>query len=358
MWVLASCSGMRSLLIETSRPAADMLPDGIRSLTLMNRSMSPDYDNMNADSLQALFYSKRFRASAWILDSLAADTVLLSLGDLLYSSGRYDVVVPQMRNILRLRNFDVTPTPLFWSEVRQICDEFKTDALLVLETYYGKITANCKTFNNYSGAATVMAGIESQYKAVVRIYDPKQEAIIRQIVVSDTLVWEERTPVGGEITVGGNGFGITLPVIPGTAELNSALSRTIWRLPAIKQCVIESAIDAALAIDGHLSPEWGRETRKYFLLKNEDSMVQEWASTGNWQAAFDFWRPYSTQGSNAVRAKALFNMALATEMLDDVDAAINLARQSMDTNVSRHAEQYIRQLESRKAIIEQYKANK
>ena len=71
----------------------------IQSLTLMNRSITPEFSNFDEDSLQRYFYRKQFDVTTYVLDSMAPDTCLKAIGDLLYESGRFDIVVPVERNI-------------------------------------------------------------------------------------------------------------------------------------------------------------------------------------------------------------------------------------------------------------------
>src|SRR6056297_2270678 len=127
-----SCVSTRSLLIEIPEPAPENLPATIQSLTIASQAVNEKFNDLHADSLQKIFYEKRFNYDTVIYDLQMADTTLQALGDLLFESGRYDYVIPRNRFINGSEN-STFAQPLPWETVRELTREFDTDALLSLE---------------------------------------------------------------------------------------------------------------------------------------------------------------------------------------------------------------------------------
>src|SRR5574344_90369 len=98
--------------VEIPQQPKFKISDSIQSFTILNRSLSPEYQNYNKDSLQISFYKQNFNCNRTILDSVSSDTCIQALSELLFESGRFDVVVPIDRNILRLLHFTKTPESL------------------------------------------------------------------------------------------------------------------------------------------------------------------------------------------------------------------------------------------------------
>ena len=328
--LLASCtSSYKSIYIETSQPSTDMLSNDISSLTLMNHGISKEFKRYDTDSLQNYFYSKDFNIEAVVLDSIAADTTMKVLGELLFESGRYDIVIPEDRYINRDLAFYRIPGELEWDEVEQICSEYNTDALLVIERYYNKLTTTYTTFPAMLGYESYgAASIDSKYNAVVKIYDPAKKEIAKQIVVDDTIYWYD----------------------------SDVSTQNIFnKLPSIKECLIQTGIQVALEIDSKLSPQWVRENRSYYILdKKNSSQIANYISDDNWQAAYDYWLPYSSSQKTAEKSKAEFNLALASEMLGDINLAIEWANKAYFTQYRKQTENYLYKLKERKETIARF----
>ncbi|MEL7586350.1 MAG: DUF6340 family protein [Prolixibacteraceae bacterium] len=323
----SSCTtSYHTITIETARPSQALLPKTITSLTLMNRSLSDEFRNFDRDSLQQYFYAQNYNVSSVILDSVAADTTLKVLGDLLFESGRYDVVIPEERNFTRDLKFFKVPDELDWNDVARICEEFQTDALLVMERYFNKLTTR---YSMHPAEGFVSGSIDSKYDAVVKIYDPVKQEVVRQIVVSDTISWN---------------------------DLGSSPENLFTKLPPVKECLIQTGIQVALELDNRLSPVWVSDKRGYFVIKKDDiEKISRWIGQNDWQAAFDYWLTFADSENPAVKSKAQHNLALASEMLGKVDEAIAWANRSYRSKYYGQTERYLYKLGARKETLKQFR---
>ena len=325
-----SCStSYRHVTIETAKPSEFLLPNDIVSLTLMNRSINDEFKNYQRDSLQQYFYKKEYNLSTIILDSLAADTTLKVLGELLYESGRYDVVIPQEYNIYRGLKFYKMPNKLEWNYVKNICELYDTDALLVIERYFNKISTSYKVMTNgYMSEFYHEGSIDSKYDAVVKIYDPGREKIIRQMVVSDTIFWYHD-------------------------DINQ--KKLFSRLPRIKKVLIQTAIQTAFDIDKKLSPSWQSETRGYFIIDTKtNDQVDQFILNGEYESAQQYWTTYLKSNSRNTRSKAEYNMALVNEMQGKIEEAIEWANKSFNSQYRAQTENYLKQLGKRRDTLKKF----
>jgi hypothetical protein len=96
----------------------------------------------------------------------------------------------------------------------------------------------------------------------------------------------------------------------------------------------EEAIQIAAEISGNqfaefLIPHWIEVQRLYYRsgqieLKKTDQLVSE----GKWLEAAEIWKQHVNNPNQKIAAKSKFNMALACEMLNQLDAAVDWAVQS------------------------------
>jgi len=320
---LSSCkSNFAVLTIENSRPSTMELPADIQSITLMNRSINSQFENYQEDSLQLYFYRKGFQLSKIVLDSTASDTTIRALADLLFDSGRYDVVVPLERNLPKELSYEQLPDTLNPVLVKKICSDYNTDALMVLERFYTKVMADYlhekAGINDYH-----YASVDVKYNACFRIYKPGKKTLFQEIELSDTINWESS---------------------------DYTQVRLFGRLPSIKQALINAGIKIALEVDGKLSPTWMTEKRGYFLINPKNDRGQQLMNENNYDEASKYWTEIAQSKNKKIRSKAEFNLALMSELSGDIDGALEWGLKSFYSYYRYQTESYLKKLKFRKEI--------
>jgi hypothetical protein len=338
-----SCkSNFAVLTIENSKPSTMELPTDIQSITLMNRSINSQFENYLEDSLQLYFYRKGFQLSKIVLDSVASDTTVRALADLLFDSGRYDVVVPLERNLRRYffepgnygilapverelpkeLSYEQLPDTLNPVLVKKICSDFNTDALMVMEKFYTKVMADYS--HEKSGINDFYyASLDIKYYAYFRIYKPENKSFFQEIEVSDTINWES------------------------SDYTQTGLFR---KLPSIKQALINGGIKVALEVDGKLSPTWTTEKRGYFLINTKNDHGQQLINENNYDEASKYWTELAQSKNKKIRSKAEFNLALMSELSGDIDRALEWGLKSFYSYYRYQTEIYLKKLKFRKEI--------
>ena len=320
-YTLGSCkSYYAGITIETPVPAKEDLPANIQSLTLMNRSINNQYLDHQEDTLENYFYKNNYQLSAIVLDIDASDTTLLTLAELLYVSGRYDIVVPEERNFNREIAYNLVPDTLNTQIVRQICEEYNTDALMVLEQFSTKAMTdfNAERMESYNGNYYhYYASLDLKYDAYFRIYKPGNQPI--DISLSDTIYWESSDDI---------------------------LELMMNKLPSIKQALINAGIKVALDVDAKISPVWLSEKRGYFILTRKNDPGKRLMDENNTEEARDYWLKMAQSDKKKIKGRAEYNLALVSELDGDIDQAIEWALKSYNTYYQYQTEIYLKKLDA------------
>lgn len=320
--LVVSCkSYFSALTIETPGPAKQELSQDIQSLTLMNRSMNKQFVDHHPDTLQNYFYNNGYQLSVVVLDSLASDTTLRALGELLFESGRYDVVIPVERNIGRAINYNMIPDTLSPVFVKEQLEKYNTDALMVLEKFSMKVMTDFVTerfYDRYTGSQyEFFASLDVKYDALFRIYKPGNK--IQDIMLSDTIYWEEAE--GSQV-------------------------RLFNRLPSIKQALVNGGIKIALDMDSKISPVWTQEKRGYFLFDRKDDRGRQLINENDIKGAKAFWMEKAQSTNKKIKSRAEYNLALASELEGNIDEAIEWGLKSYNTLYHYQTEVYLKKLDA------------
>jgi hypothetical protein len=317
---------MGKISIQVSIPPEKPISNEIQSIVLMNRSMNDSFSNLNQDSLENLFIKKKLVLDELMLDSLAADTTLKAIGNAMYESGRFDVVIPVQRNLPNVNRSYATKSPsLSLAQVKQICTEFKTDALLSLENFYENVNTlyrvGFEQITDYGSLKQYNIIVQVAYHSNWKLYQPAEKLKVASFEVNDTIFWER------------NG---------------NSLQETYEELPTIKDALLSGAIENGQSLSRYISPGWQEQTRNYFITNNtEADRAIAYAKSNHWKDAERIWMKFSTSASSGLRSMIEFNLALAAEMNGDLKAASQWAEKSFKSKYSKIAEEYIKLLNRR-----------
>jgi tetratricopeptide (TPR) repeat protein len=320
---------LKKFTVEIPVPPKFELPDSIQSLTIMNRSLTSEFNDFDEKQLQLDFYKKNFEVNALLLDSTAADTTIKVLGELLFDSQRFDVVIPVDRNIYRLLPYNEKPKPLEWEFVDEICQTYNTDALVVLEDFAVRTVTGYDTGTEYDGFQSYKyhyASMDFYSMAHWRIYEPSSETILVDVLMNqDTIFWD---------------------------NYDYDLVELFKALPTVKEATIQTGIKIALDFSDIIAPRWKSDTRYYYVVKNKkvDESVQL-AAQGKWDEALDNWLKYADHGNRSTRSKIMLNIALGYEMTGDIEKAIEWAKKSLSVSYREVTNHYIKELLKRQAML-------
>lgn len=330
--ILSLQAQLKRFTVEVPYPPKFKISDSIQSFTIMNRSMNSEFVNYDEKQLQLDFYRKNFDTNFILLDSTAADTTIKVLGELLFESQRFDIVIPVDRNIYRLQEFTNTPDPLDWDYVEAICEMYQTDALIVLENMAIRAVTNYKSGYGYdydilgNRLKYHYASMDFYSRAHWRIYDPKVKVAVVDIIMNmDTIYWD---------------------------NTDFEIIDLFKGLPTIKDATITTAIKLAFNFNDVIAPRWVSDTRYYYVMKNAaiDSAIQM-AAEGNWAGALENWLQFADYGKRSEKSKIMLNIALGYEMVGDIERAIEWAKKSRKNYYREITNTYLTELLKRQVIL-------
>jgi len=330
IFISFSCLSTKPLLIEIPQKSNKELPENIQSLLLIARVVDDKYTNLDADSLQRIFYKQGFSYDTIINDIQTVDTTLKALGELLFESGRYDYVIPEYR-FPNVENTSLIAGEMPWNEVKELCDTFRTDAILSLDYFKTRVITDYQKTTNFEVYTNAFADLsyaemKISYEALFRVYDPLVEKVIVRRFMRDTIIWE------------------------GTDR--SARDLFYWYTP-VKKALTETGIAIALDLSGEISPRWRTERRSFFGSGNSNfKQAIPLVNSGQWETAIALWKETAENSkSKSVKSKAEFNIALGYEMLGNLDESIVWALKSYETMYRTNTWNYLETLKRRKNEI-------
>jgi hypothetical protein len=332
--VSVSCVTTKSINIEIPSESNKELPKNIQSLTLVSRTVDDSYSDLESDSLQKIFYLQNFNYDTIINDKQAVDTTLKALGELLFESGRYDIVIPEDRFLPFKKNSFLT-LEMPWSDVKELCKTYNTDAVLSMDLFKTRVSTKYEKESFYEPSRDAFssasyAQITIYYEVLFRVYDPAREKVLMREFLRDTITWEDEAMSTGEL---------------------------FDRLSTVKTALSEAGIAVALDLTDIISTVWLDEKRQYFSKGDSDlKHASLLVASNNWDSAMAIWNDIAEKSkSKSVRSKAEFNLAVGYELKGDLQQAIFWALKSYDTMYRTVTYDYLEVLERRKNELKKQK---
>ena len=323
---LFSCVSTKPLFIEIPQKSKNDLPEEIQSLLIVSRVVDESYSNLESDSLQRIFYKQSFNLDTVVKDKQMVDTLLQALGELLYESGRYDIVIPENRH-LDFSQTSLITREMSWEEVSQLCETFNTDAVLSIDYLKTKVYTSYKKESEYDFRSEafinfVQANMKIAYDGLVRIYYPLEKKISYRNFLRDTIYWE---------------------------DADYTVDRLFTRFSSVKTALTETGIAIALDVSGEISPAWRNEKRTYFASGNAElKKAEELIAKNDWDSARILWQNIAENtNSKSLKSKAEYNVALAYEMLGDLDSSVEWIIKSYKTMYRTNTVNYMETLQRR-----------
>lgn len=329
-----SCVPTKLLNIEIPRESKKELPKNIQSLTLVNRVVDSSFSNLETDSLQKIFYNQNFNYDTIINDIQAVDTTIKALGELLFESGRYDVVIPEDRFLKFEKNTFLT-LEMPWDEVKELCETYNTDAVLSLEHFKTRVSTDFSKEayylpSNDAFSSASKAQLIVYYEVLFRVYDPSNEKILIREFLRDTIIWEDTDFSTGNL---------------------------FDRFTTVKDALSQTGIAVALDFTDIVSTVWREEKRQYFSKGGSElKHANIYVDNNNWESAMAIWSKIAEKGkSKSLKSKAEFNLAVGYELQGDLQKAIFWALKSYDTMYRMVTYDYLEILERRKNELKKQK---
>ena len=304
--LLVRCSSTSYLEIDVLKPAEITLPENVQTLGIIDRSHLYAPDTLLADIIDDEPDEDRFQEI-----NVVARESINGLLDVLYNSPRFSVKAMDSIN-LDVDDMAVSLSQYEWDQMLHLCEDSLIDALVALTMIdvYDPVNVNM----NIGGEITYT------YKIMTlnswKLYDPYNQHVIDYFQYVDTIYHYSEEDL----------FGMVF---------------TNYQ-PDRQKYVTEASFYAGQAYGFRITPVWYSETRKFYSWAGEASKKASiLASYGSWQSAASIWNIETENSNKKIAAKACYNMALASEVQDNLSMASYWLKKSNLLRPNKSTEYYI-----------------
>ena len=293
---------MSSTRLRVLKPAAFTIPEHIQTVATVNRSIPTKKVGSTIEGI--------LTGEGLFQDRDGANAAIEGLSEALMRTPRFKVVHTNIE--MEGGAIHKFPMPLDWADVEKICQDYKTDALVALETYDSDTHESCsksiskrkdKEGKEYE-VVSWNSDMHTNVRLGWRLYDPKNRTIMDQFGVDERKGWS------GE----------------GSTE-----SDALNDLPGKRFTVNQTSHAAGHKYGRRIAPSWVFLERSYYKKhKKEADMKQAFqlAKIDKWKEAAEIWNRLYNSGDQKLKRKTAFNMALACEVEGQLNTAVEWASQA------------------------------
>jgi hypothetical protein len=301
------------------RPSELQLPETVRSIAMIDRTLQED---TKRNKTEQILTGEAYRPDEQGVFQLMDGFIRTSTG-----TGRYNTI----RTAERYASDGTKttfPTPMSWDSVTAICQRNQSDAVLSVEIFDSDFIiapTPARIETNNSGGLPVR--IEFKVTGVVvinlgiRLYDGVNKVILDEY---------QHT-----VRMNFDAHGITV---------QEAMNTLLDRVEATKQ----AGFEAGLEYGRRITPTYYKATR-YFFNRPKKALGRgvRYSEVADWKGAIDAWMPVVDGGSRKKAGRAAFNIAVAHEVLGDLEKAKEWAARSHTDFREKEADDYYRVLNNR-----------
>lgn len=314
--LMSSCAGIKYLTVETREPAQVNFPSNIHSIAIVNNVVNqPDevgHDIVPIGHTQA--ERRKVSSDSAAIFYTEALAQFLDEEDYFYRVIYYNEPLRKDNDFFMERPID----PEIMLRIRR---ETGADAIISLD----KLIIETRESENFKLQGYIHADLKGKIHSILRVYMPTMEGKIPAVQYNDSIRWE--------------GFNI-----------HDGKAYSDHMLPSREEVIKLLAVRAAEKMTYVFVPHWEMQDRWYYTLFN--TLMREgesYARGSQWNKAIEKWEAFYHHSSKKIdKAKAANNIALAYEMLDEMDRALEWAKQSNNLFIESTA---ANSLERRRSLL-------
>lgn len=316
--ILSNCSGIKYLTVETREPAQVTLPHNIMRLVVVNNVVEQPADIGHNLSNIGSATANRVEASSDSIAIFYTEALAQFLND-----ENYFQRVTFYNDPIRNDNDFFQEKLMDPEKMNEIRKETSADAIISLD----RLIIETIKKEHFMQQGYTYSELIGKINSNIRVYLPTMEGKIPRVQFTDSLHW-----VGFDIQDG------------------RAYSQEM--LPSREEAMKTLAVTAAEKMTYVFSPHWERQDRWYYtsaskLMREGETFVKG----AEWLKAINKWEEYYNNSSNrnkVNKAKAASNIALAYEMLGDMEEAYKWANEANNLFVESTAPN---SLERRRSLL-------
>lgn len=311
-----------SVKLTLLRPAVIDVPQHIKTLVIIDRTASPE---SRVNALEEVMTGELMRQ-----DEQAAQNAIEGVVETIQNAPRFKII----RGTERYKGESsgmVFPEALPWRIIQNLCQKYNADGVVAIETLDSdyivtntsrKVEEQDKDGNKIlvvkhyaEGVATINLGF--------RMYDPTGQGITDQYHFSETRRWQHSGATPAAAVQG---------MIDKTASINQT-SRYAGNLYGER-----------------ISPVYYTISRYIYDKPKKNSKLTEGvrkSKVADWDGAIDAWMVAYRKGKAKHRGRAAYNIAVAYEVLGDLDKALEWSAKAYTEFDEKRADEYHHALKRR-----------
>lgn len=320
---LGSCTLYRNVPIEVLQPKVISIPENT-NLALLYRNFKYENDTLRNYFRDDYVIKKDKRNTNLNIDSIVTLNTLNTLAFRLENDhvGNNIQIFP-LNTLPRITAEKLAPLPR--EVIQNLGLTSESQKIIVLETLSYMYSHYSSQTNAGESAEVIMAGIWA-------VYDALTGAVVKHESLVDTLYWNRTNEDGQRILIPPRFTALELAAEVYAGNFAKKFT-TSWE--TVERLIIIPPVQ-------------------------EFTLAAEYASENKWEDALELWQRYTSERYGRLSVSARFNVALAYEMLDDIDTALEwIDKALVQTRVYRNKEEiklvqnYQRILNQRKKEIDQ-----
>lgn len=329
--LLSACSSSKNVTIITTRPAEITFPSSVQNLVIVDRTV---YDESTLSILEGIITGELPEE-----DQFGTQELIDGIFDQMKNSSRFNMTVAAER-IVGNSVTNVLPEPLSWRVINALCKKYDAQSVIAVEMFdtdfviadgvkkvkkMRKVDGKEKEVevNEYTaeGVADVTIGI--------RVYEPESKRIIDQEIINRSRTWK----------VEGSTIQDALNNLIAKNKATGYISRKIGQNYAYKIAPMPVRLTRSFETESDDTPELALGARH--------------AEVGNWKEAAEVWKSGISNAPIEDAGYLTYNIAVAYEVLGDLDNALKWAERSYVEYQNDDALHYVNLLRDRMADEEQ-----
>ncbi len=281
---LISCSSYEQLSIDTLQPAKYSFQPEIKSVVLVDNSLAYRNKGVHSISLPSESYS---------IDTIWKDdfpkVVLDGLKNELDHRNFFDTVYVHEVSLRRAGLSD--STFISWNLIDNLCKKYNAEAVISIEGYLYQ--TNIKVENMFDG--NMYGYLDASSALLYRAYNNLNHSIILKELGKDTISW---------------------------SVYGSGLTYIAQNLPSLRNSLEDLANYMGQKIADDIAPFWETEKRIFYNSGNLYFLqATEYIRNNNWGEAIKLWKYVFEHSQKKVKARAAYNLALASEVQGDYESS-------------------------------------
>jgi len=302
------------------RPSDMQLPDYLKSIAIIDRTVQ---EETTQNKLEQVITGEAFHQDEQALIQIAEGFIEACSG-----TKRFQTVRTSERYKANGTKSSF-PTPLDWNTVSEICSKHQTDVLLSIEIFDTDflLTNAPVKIDTKSEDGKVSTRVEFKANGVavinfgIRLYDATNRVILDEYQTSHRLNFDAQAP--------------TLQV-----AINQLLDKT--------EAINRVCYDAGFIYGERITPTYYQVTRYFFdKPKKELGAGVRYSEVADWNNAIKAWMKVVNNGDQKDAGRAAYNIAVAWEVLGDLDQAKEWAARSHTEFAEKDADEYYKMLVNR-----------